>query len=68
MRKPHQSPVERAFELARTGAFEQKAQIAVHMVREGWGGHELAQLWGPSMSRQLREACRSAIGPASRSV
>ena len=66
MRKPDQRPLERAFELARTGQFKTKSLIATAMLREGFSLDEVAQLYGRELSRQLRMAARAANPQAAR--
>lgn len=53
-------PLERAFELADTGAYGTRGQIARAMSREGYSIGELEQLHGPTLSRQLAARCRAA--------
>ena len=49
--------VERAFELARSGRCAGVAQIRAQLKAEGHSG---AQIWGPSLTRQLRALCNAA--------
>ena len=53
--------VERAFELARSGRCAGVAQIRLQLKVEGHSG---AQIWGPSLTRQLRALCNAAAPPA----
>lgn len=53
-------PLERAFALAKTGQFKNKAQIARAMRLEGYSYADLAYLEGVSLSRQIASVCASA--------
>lgn len=57
--------LERAFSLARTGAFKSRSDISKALKREGYLLDDLAQLTGPTLSRQLRAICNAASSPAS---
>jgi hypothetical protein len=48
------TPVERAFELARSGECESVNAVRKRLKDEGVSA---AQIFGPSLSRQLRELC-----------
>lgn len=54
------TPLERAFELARTGRYGTMGQIANALAKEGYTIDERRQLFGTTLSRQLRDICRSA--------
>lgn len=62
MQSDRPSTLERAFTLARTGAFRSKSEIAKALWREGYRLDDLAQLTGPTMTRQLRALCRESQG------
>ena len=49
--------IERAFELAKSGACATIKEIRLRVKAEGYSGD---QLYGPVLIRQLRELCRSA--------
>lgn len=53
-------PVERAFELARTGAWRSRSEIARAMEKEGYTMADVNQLEGTSLTRQLNGLCREA--------
>jgi len=53
------NPVARAFEMAHSGAFRTRGEIAKAMAAEGFTIAECDQLSGPSLSRQLTEICRA---------
>jgi hypothetical protein len=52
--------IERAFELARTGDCSGIAEIRARLKAEG---HNIGQLEGPSLLRQLRALCVAARRP-----
>jgi hypothetical protein len=56
---PHISPLERAFELARSGKFSTVAEIKKQMVKESVS---TAQVTGISLTRQLSALMRAANG------
>lgn len=62
MTAPATHPVERAFEMARTGDYRVRAEISRAMGREGFSISEREQLALPSLSRQLNDLCRAAHG------
>jgi hypothetical protein len=51
--------LERAFALARTGAYAGVAEIKAQLKAEGY---TLSQLEGPALGRQLRDLCIAARG------
>lgn len=55
-----QTPLERAFDLARSGQCEGVQDIRLRLRAEGLSD---AQIWGPSLTRQLRELCNEAAVP-----
>jgi hypothetical protein len=55
---PCPSPLERAFELARTGRFGSVDHISQHLKNEGY---DLYQFMGPVLRRQLRQALDDAV-------
>lgn len=50
-------PLERAFELARSGDFTTLTALRKHLATEG---HSAEQISGPSIKRQLRALCALA--------
>lgn len=64
MTTPATHPVERAFEMARTGDYRVRAEISRAMGREGFSISEREQLALPSLSRQLNDLCRAACARA----
>jgi hypothetical protein len=62
---PCPSPLERAFELARTGRFGSVDHISQHLKSEG---HDLDQFMGPVLRRQLRQTLDDAILGISRTT
>ena len=54
------TPLERAFELARSGECADVAAIRDRLRKEG---HSLHHLTGPSLLKQLRELCQAAPRP-----
>jgi hypothetical protein len=56
---PVPTTLERAFTLARSGAFANVADLRIALKREGYDQVE-AHLVGPSISRQLRALCTKA--------
>lgn len=57
---PRPSPVERAFEHARSGRFRTRSEIGKAMEREGYTICEVMQLQGRSVTNQLNGLCRAA--------
>ena len=57
----HQTPLERAFDLARSGEYTGMGDIKVQLKAEGY---QTAQLEGPSLSKQLRTICAAAKAAA----
>lgn len=55
---PCPSPLERAFELARTGRFGTVDHISQHLKTEGY---DLDQFMGPVLRRQLRQTLDDAV-------
>lgn len=53
-------PVERAFQMARTGTYRSRAEIAREMGRQGFTISECNQLAMPALSRQLNALCHEA--------
>lgn len=53
-------PVERAFEIARTGACRSRSEIARAMEREGYTMADVNQLEGTALTRQLNDLCKQA--------
>lgn len=53
-------PLERAFELARTGRFRNKSEIGRAMREEGYTYSDLTYLEGTHLSRQLAALCADA--------
>jgi hypothetical protein len=63
---PCPSPLELAFELARTGRFGSVDHISHHLKNEG---HDLDQFMGPVLRRQLRQTLDDAVlGASSRTT
>ncbi len=56
-----QTVLERAFDLARSGDCTSVQDVRKRLKAEGYSD---AQLWGPTLTRQLRELCNAAV-PAS---
>ena len=54
----HPTPVERAFELARSGQHATVDEIRQQMKREG---HDHAQISGPVLLKQLRALCTESV-------
>ncbi len=55
--------VERAFELAKTGKFNGLKDIKAELCSQGYDQYEIRQaLLGPSLTRDLQNACRAALG------
>jgi len=52
--KPNISPLERAFDLARTGEYRNVTEIKRVLVAEGYTIH---QITGPTLVRQLNDIC-----------
>lgn len=61
MRNPSVHPVARAFELARSGAFRTRSEIARAMESEGYMIGDCDQLSGSALSRQLTAICREMM-------
>lgn len=55
------NPIERAFELARSGRFRKIEQIRTGLVREGY--HFDPHLAGAVIRRQLLSLCAAAVPP-----
>jgi arginine repressor len=55
-RDPNVTPLERAFELARSGEFSNVAEIKKRLQREGF---ETAQVTGATLTKQLNEIMRA---------
>lgn len=53
-------PVERAFEMAKTGVFRSRSEIARAMEKDGYTMADVNQLEGTSLTRQLNGLCREA--------
>ena len=58
--KNWKNPVERAFELARTGDYSNMDAIKRALEKEGYGVADRSHLTGSSLSRQLSLLCRQA--------
>lgn len=58
-------PVERALEIAKTGAYRSRSEIARAMEREGYTMADVNQLEGTSLTRQLNGLCKLAKAQAS---
>lgn len=56
-RDPKVTPLERAFELARSGRFSNVADIKKHLQREGF---ETAQVTGSTLTKQLNQLMRTS--------
>lgn len=54
-------PVERAFELAKTGIYRSRSEIARAMEKDGYTMADVNQLEGTSLTRQLNGLCREAM-------
>jgi hypothetical protein len=54
------TPLERAFELARSGECATVSDVKLRLKQEGLS---ISQLEGPSLARQLREICAAAKIP-----
>ncbi len=54
---PQLTSLERAFELARSGACANLDEVRKRLKAEGYAGQ---QIEGPSLTRQIRELCRAA--------
>jgi hypothetical protein len=61
MTTPATHPVERAFQIARSGTCRSRGEIMRAMSREGFTLGECQQLAMPSLSRQLNAMCRDAV-------
>jgi hypothetical protein len=59
MRAPNTTPIERAFELARSGRCQTTADIKQHLRQEGYSTHSII---GPLLMKQLRAAMDDASG------
>jgi hypothetical protein len=57
----YQTALERAFALARSGKCAKVQQIRVQLKAEGYSDD---QIWGPTLTRQLRDLCNAAAGGA----
>ena len=53
----HKSPLERAFELARTGQF---ATLSSLVQRLSWEGYSASQIEGPQLKKQLNAVLHAA--------
>jgi hypothetical protein len=53
-------PVERAFQLARTGHFRVRGDISKALEKEGYTVAEVYQLQGAAITRQINDLCRAA--------
>ena len=53
-------PVERAFELAKGGAFRSRSEISRAMEKEGYTMADVNQLEGTALTKQLNGLCREA--------
>jgi hypothetical protein len=53
-------PVERAIEIARSGVYRSRSEIARAMEREGYTMADVNQLEGTSLTRQLNTLCKQA--------
>jgi|GEM_PF-5597588 len=60
MTTPATHPVERAFQMARSGDYRSRGEIAREMGKQGFTISEVQQLAMPSISRQLTDLCRDA--------
>ncbi len=60
MQSDRPTTLERAFSLAESGAYRSKAEIARALWQEGYRLDDLAQLSGPTMSKQLRTICQTS--------
>ena len=69
IKRENQTPViERAYQLARTGAFSTAGEIADRLKREGYGVTSVAvHLEGRAIRDDLARICREAIADLSRS-
>ncbi|WP_420472171.1 MULTISPECIES: hypothetical protein [unclassified Brevundimonas] len=54
-------PLERAFELARTGLYRSRSEIARAMEKDGYTMADVNQLEGTALTRQLNGLCREAM-------
>lgn len=55
---PHKTPLERAFELARSGRFQNVSAIKAELSAEGYS---VAQITGPMLMRQIRQLLKAAV-------
>ena len=55
------TPLERAFELARSGEYASVTEVKQRLRDEGLASH---QIEGPILTRQLRDLCRAAVRAA----
>lgn len=55
---PNKTPLERAFELARSGRFENVSAIKTELSAEGYS---VAQVTGPMLMRQIRDVLKAAV-------
>lgn len=59
----HREVVEKAFELAKTGKYRGLKDIKAALRAQGYDQYEIPQaLLGPSLTRELQNACRAAQG------
>lgn len=61
MTQPATHPIERAFQMARSGDYRARGEISRAMGKEGFTISECEQLTLPSISRQLNDLCRAAF-------
>lgn len=61
MTQPATHPIERAFQMARSGDYRARGEISRAMGKEGFTISECEQLTLPSISRQLNDLCRTAF-------
>ena len=59
MTTPATHPIERAFQLAKSGDYRARSEISKAMSKEGFTISECEQLSLPSLSRQLNDLCRA---------
>ena len=58
---PNKTAIERAFELARSGAFKRVAELVAHLDGEGYDGR---QIHGRALRKQLGDLIKEANGHA----
>jgi hypothetical protein len=60
MTTPATHPIERAFQMAKSGDYRARSEVSKAMSKEGFTIGECEQLTLPSLSRQLNDLCRAS--------